>query len=63
VEVLVKLSNKPLQRMNACSVRSDAGLCRDGAGYARTSSRPCYACARPSAFTAERQNVSQTENR
>jgi hypothetical protein len=35
------------------------GGCRDGAGYARTSSRPCYAPGDRSAFAAERQIVSQ----
>ena len=53
-------ANQPLQRMNACSGRSNVGMCRDGAGCARTSSRPWYARTRPSAFTAERQNVIPT---
>ncbi len=38
-------SNKPLQRMNACAVRSSLRSCRDAAGCARGSSRPWYACA------------------
>ena len=52
-----ELSNKPLQRMNACAVRSTTALCRDGAGCARGSSRPWYDRGDRSAFTAERQVV------
>jgi hypothetical protein len=44
-ETIVALSNKPLQRMNACAVRSEVGSCRDAAGCARGSSRPWYARA------------------
>jgi hypothetical protein len=53
------LSNQPLQRPNATSVRSKVGSCRDGAGCARTSSRPCYARGDRLAFAAERQIVSR----
>ena len=51
-----ELSNKPLQRMNACAVRSTTTSCRDGAGCA-PSSRPWYDRGDRSAFTAERQIV------
>jgi hypothetical protein len=36
----VTLSNKPLQQSNATPFRSNVGLCRDAAGFARGSSRP-----------------------
>ena len=52
--------NKPLQRPNAGAVRSEVGRCRDGAGCARTSSRPCYGRGDRLAFAAERQIVIRT---
>jgi hypothetical protein len=58
-ELVVALSNPPLQRAAANVARSEAGTCRDGAGCARASSRPWYACRVRSAAAAERQIVGQ----
>ena len=54
------LDNKPLQRPVAYPGRSTVGWRRDGAGCARTSSRPCYARGVRLAPAAERQIVGQT---
>ena len=56
------LPDQPLQRTNASATRSKVNRGRDGAGCARTSSRPCYARGDRSAFAAERQIVRQTAN-
>jgi hypothetical protein len=40
-------ANRPLQRLIAAAVRPITRMCRDAAGCARASSRPCYARRRP----------------
>jgi hypothetical protein len=43
-----RLPNQPLQWMIASVFPSNVNSCRDGAGSARASSRPCYAWSHPS---------------
>ena len=40
--MFVALSNKPLQRLNACAARSIVGCAPTPRAGARGSSRPCY---------------------
>ena len=56
--VFVALSNKPLQRLNACAGPLDRGLCPDAAGWRHAAPRGRVTIARPfGVHPSERQSV------